>query len=122
MYRYGGVDMKFDKGLIGGSTNLLLLSLLQEKDMYGYEIIRELELRSDNSFQLKEGTLYPVLHKLENMGYVESYRAKGDAGRDRKYYQLTKKGNKQLVEEKQQWKVFTQSVEKVVYGDEYEFA
>ncbi|MDR7870789.1 MAG: helix-turn-helix transcriptional regulator [Tissierellaceae bacterium] len=114
--------MKFDKGLIGGSTNLLLLSLLQEKDMYGYEIIRELELRSDNSFQLKEGTLYPVLHKLENMGYVESYRAKGDAGRDRKYYQLTKKGNKQLVEEKQQWKVFTQSVEKVVYGDEYEFA
>lgn len=114
--------MKLEKGLIGGSTNLLLLSLIQEKDRYGYEIIRELELRSDNTFQFKEGTLYPVLHKLENMGYVQSYLSKGDAGRDRKYYKITKKGEKQFVEEKQQWKIFTKSVEKVVYGDDYEFA
>ena len=113
--------MKFNKGLIGGSMNLLLLSLLHEKDMYGYEIIRELELRSDKTFEFKEGTLYPVLHKLENMGYINSYLSKGDTGRDRKYYQITKKGKKQLVEEKQQWEVFSQSVGKVVYGDDYDF-
>lgn len=113
--------MKLDKGLIGGSTNLLLLSLIQEKDRYGYEMIRELELRSEDTFQFKEGTLYPVLHKLENKGYVKSYLAKGDTGRERKYYKITKKGRKQLIEEKGQWQVFTQSVEKVIYGDEYEF-
>jgi DNA-binding PadR family transcriptional regulator len=67
--------MKIDKGLIGGSTILLLLSLLEESDRYGYEIIKELEMRSDKAFQFKEGTLYPVLHKLENSGYVKSYLA-----------------------------------------------
>jgi DNA-binding PadR family transcriptional regulator len=122
MYKCGGVVVKIDKGLVGGSTILLLLSLLQEKDRYGYEIIRELEIRSDNTFQFKEGTLYPVLHKLENMGYVESYLSKGDAGRERKYYQITKRGRKQFVEEKQQWDIFSKSVEKVIYGDDHEFA
>ena len=57
--------MKIDKGLIGGSTILLILSLLAEKDFYGYEIIKTLEDRSDHTFQFKEGSLYPVLHKLE---------------------------------------------------------
>ena len=122
MYKCGCVVVKIDKGLVGGSTILLLLSLLQEKDRYGYEIIRELEIRSDNTFQFKEGTLYPVLHKLENMGYVESYLSKGDAGRERKYYQITKRGRKQFVEEKQQWDIFSKSVEKVIYGDDHEFA
>lgn len=122
MYIYGGVVVKIDKGLMGGSTTLLLLSLLEKKDLYGYEIIRELEILSDNTFQFKEGTLYPVLHKLENLGYLESYLSKGDAGRERKYYQITKRGKKQLVEEKQQWDVFSKSVEKVIYGDDHEFA
>jgi DNA-binding PadR family transcriptional regulator len=122
MYKYGGVIVKIDKGLMGGSTILLLLSLLKEKDRYGYEIIRELEIRSDNTFQFKEGTLYPVLHKLENLGYVESYLSKGDAGRERRYYQITKRGKKQLIEEQQQWEVFSKSVEKVIYGGDHEFA
>ncbi len=114
--------LKIDKGLMGGSTILLLLSLLQGKDMYGYEIIKELETRSDNTFQFKEGTLYPVLHKLENMGFVESYLSKGDAGRERKYYQITKRGKKQLIEEQKQWEVFSKSVEKVILGDKHEYA
>ena len=114
--------MKIDKGLMGGSTTLLLLSLLEKKDLYGYEIIRELQILSDDTFQFKEGTLYPVLHKLENLGYLESYLSKGDAGRERKYYQITRRGKKQLVEEKQQWDVFSKSVEKVIYGDDHEFA
>ncbi len=59
--------MQIDKGLIGGSTTLLLLSLLNESDKYGYEIIKELEHRSDETFQFKEGTLYPVLHNLKKM-------------------------------------------------------
>lgn len=108
--------MKIDKGLIGGSTILLVLSLIKEKDRYGYEIIRELELRSDKTFQFKEGTLYPVLHKLENDGYVKSYTAKGDNGKDRKYYQITGRGKKQLSEEKNKWNIFSVSVNKIIGG------
>ena len=114
--------MKIDKGLIGGSTILLLLSLLEEADRYGYEIIRELEIRSDKTFQFKEGSLYPVLHKLENSGYVKSYMAKGDTGKERRYYQITKEGKKQLVEEKKKWEVFSMSVNKVIGGESNAFA
>ena len=52
-----------DKNLLGGSTVLMLLSLLSEGDRYGYDIIRELAARSENVFQMREGSLYPVLHR-----------------------------------------------------------
>lgn len=113
--------MNIDKGFIGGGTDLLLLTLIDEKDMYGYEIIKELEIRSDNVFKFKEGTLYPILHKLENRGYLKSYKAKGDTGRQRKYYKITTRGKRQLVEENRQWEVFSQSMNKIVVGDKYEF-
>lgn len=114
--------MEFDKGLVGGSTVLLILSLLDETDRYGYEIIKELDLRSDKAFQFKEGSLYPVLHKLENGGLVKSYIAKGDTGRERRYYRITKKGKRQLVEEKEKWQVFSMSVNKVIGGELNAFA
>lgn len=114
--------MGIDKGLIGGSTILLLLSLLEETDMYGYEIIKKLEEKSDNTFQFKEGTLYPVLHKLENKGYVKSYKSESTAGKERKYYQITNNGRKQLVEEKQNWERFSLSVNKVIGGGIHAFA
>lgn len=114
--------MNIDKGLVGGSTVLLLLSLLEQGDRYGYEIIRELDERSDNVFRFKEGTLYPVLHKLENNGYVKSYMAKGDTGKERKYYRLTPKGVKQLDEEKKKWKVFIGAVNKVTGGEVHAYA
>ena len=114
--------MKIDKGFIGGSSNLLVLSLLKERDMYGYEIIKDLELRSDNTFKFKEGTLYPVLHKLESDGLVKSYRKKGDTGRERKYYQITTRGEKELIEEKRQWQVFSSSLNKVIGVDEHGFS
>jgi len=114
--------MKIDKGLLGGSTILLLLSLLDEADRYGYEIIRALELRSDKFFQFKEGTLYPVLHKLESSGYVKSYLSKGDTGKERRYYQITTKGKKQLIEEKKQWEVFTMSVNHIIGGGIHAFS
>lgn len=113
--------MKIDKGFIGGSTNLLVLSLLKEKDMYGYEIIKDLEIRSDNTFKFKEGTLYPLLHKLENEEYIKSYKKKSKTGRERKYYEITDKGEKQLIEEKKQWHVFSTTINKVLGGDEHAF-
>lgn len=109
--------MKLDKGLVGGSTMLLVLTLLTEKDFYGYEIIKELEERSDKTFEFKEGTLYPVLHKMENNGFVRSYLEKTEAGKERKYYRITRKGLGQLAAEKEQWAAFSTSVNKVVYGE-----
>ncbi len=108
--------MNFDKGLIGGSSALLVLSLLAEKDYYGYEIIRTLEERSDETFQYNEGTLYPILHKMESKGLVVSYKEKMENGRERKYYQITKAGLGQLEAEVQQWEVFSTSVNKVILG------
>ena len=70
----------FDRELVKGSTSLLLLQLLGERDMYGYELVKELEKRSGNEFSIKEGTLYPALHKLEKQEYVEYYWQEQEEG------------------------------------------
>lgn len=114
--------MDIDKGLIGGSTMLMLLSLLKERDYYGYEIIKEIEKRSDSTFQFKEGTLYPVLHKMENQSLIKSYRKTAETGKERKYYKITTQGIKQLEAEEQRWSQFTNTVNKVIGGECYGFA
>ncbi len=84
--------MLIDKSLITGSTTTLILKLLEERDMYGYEMIETLSRKSDKTFDLKAGTLYPLLHNLEKKELVVSYEKKADNERVRKYYKLTKKG------------------------------
>jgi len=108
-----------DKNFMSSSSNLLILSLVSRKDMYGYEIIKELEILSDKSFQLKEGTLYPILHKLENMKWVKSYLSQSETGSKRKYYQITNLGIKQLAKEKANWEEYMSSVLKIVNGQKY---
>ena len=80
-------------------TQLLVLSLLSGEDMYGYQMIVELARRSDHTFEMKEGTLYPVLHGLEKNGYVEAYQQEAPTGRMRKYCHLTRKGGAMLKTE-----------------------
>ena len=94
--------MKADKNLLSGSTTLLVLSLLSTGDKYGYEMIAELDARSDHTFTLKEGTLYPILHGLEKEGAVKSYTKEADTGRTRKHYRITRKGLKALEEQKKE--------------------
>lgn len=65
--------MKISKELSTGTLPMLVLSVLGSEDLYGYRIIKILEARSDNAFSLKEGTLYPILHALEQEGCLESY-------------------------------------------------
>lgn len=105
--------MKISKELIKGSTSILVMSVLKKNDLYGYKIIKEIELRSESVFELKEGTLYPILHALEKEGFLESYWDDTE-GRKRKYYHLTRKGHKQLEEKQSEWKVFSTSVDKVL--------
>lgn len=107
--------MELDKNLIGGSTRLLLLSLLSESDRYGYDIIRTLAERSQNVFAFKEGTLYPVLHKLEAEGCIRAYEKVVD-GRRRRYYSITRKGKEQLARERTQWETFSAAVTQILGG------
>ena len=106
--------MNLKKELTKGSSALLVLSVLQKKDMYGYQIIKEIELRSENVFSFKEGTLYPILHSFEQNGLVKSYWEESDQGRKRKYYHITKKGLKELGDTKEEWEVYSAAVGKVL--------
>ena len=84
--------------------------------MYGYQMIVELARRSNHTFDMKEGTLYPVLHGLEQEGFVEAYRKQAPTGRERKYYHLTRKGQGALREEEAAWKRYSGAVNDVLRG------
>ncbi|RXZ76975.1 PadR family transcriptional regulator [Paenibacillaceae bacterium] len=109
--------MKVSKELMKGSTVVLILSLLQEKEMYGYELSKEMEKRSEGVFALKEGTLYPILHALESEEWVEARWSEHD-GRRRKYYKITADGIKQLANKRKEWAVYRGAVERVL-GEGY---
>lgn len=107
--------MNIKKELTKGSSSLLVLSVLENEDLYGYRIIKEIEERSENLFSFKEGTLYPILHTFEKDGFVESYWTQ-EGGRKRKYYHITKKGKKLLKDSKEEWNAYSDAVSKVIHG------
>lgn len=108
--------MKLDKGLMAGSSTLLVLTLLESGDMYGYQMIEELARRSNDVFQMQEGTLYPILHALEKGKYLTSYQQEAPSGRMRKYYRLTRRGRELLADKKAEWDRFRQGVGDVLSG------
>ena len=105
--------MAIDKSLISGSTSMLILRLLEDKDMYGYEMIETLEKKSNNVFTLKAGTLYPLLHSLEEKDYLTAYETEA-IGKVRKYYSITKSGRKYLRSKKEEWNEYQTAVVKVL--------
>ena len=102
-----------DKTLLSGSMGTMLLKLLSEKDMYGYEMIEKLSERSQNVFELKVGTLYPLLHSLESKKYLVSYE-KASYGKVRKYYSITGEGKKYLKSKLEEWDTYTAAVANVL--------
>lgn len=108
--------MKIDKSLLSGSTPMLILSLLKDGDKYGYEMIAELDSRSDHTFSLKEGTLYPLLHTMEKSGWIRAYIKDSPSGRERKYYHLTPNGREQLEYKEKEWQLFSQKVNAVLHN------
>lgn len=104
----------FNRELVKGSTALILLQLLAEKDMYGYELVKEMESRSEYALQVKEGTLYPALHKLEKQKYIEAYWKEPDKGPARKYYRMTEQGKEILEEKTKEWNSFVRVIDKVM--------
>lgn len=113
--RKGMYKMAVDKSLVSGSTMMLILKLLEEKDMYGYEMIETLREKSENVFELKAGTLYPLLHGLEEKEFVKSYEQEA-GGKTRKYYSITREGKKQLRVKEKEWKEYAGAVRNVLGG------
>jgi PadR family transcriptional regulator PadR len=106
--------MKVDKSLISGSTKMLVLSMIEAGDKYGYEIIRELDSKSYGTFVLKDGTLYPILHSLEKEECIKSYSHKMETGRIRKYYKITKCGRAYLFTKKKEWREFSTKINLII--------
>lgn len=95
--------MDYDREFLTGTVGVLILSLLTERPMYGYEMLQEAERRSARAFQLKEGTVYPALHQMERDGLLKAAWRESPSGRSRKYYSLTAKGRRQAQSKRRQW-------------------
>ena len=107
--------MAIDRSLVSGSTSMLILKLLEEKDMYGYEMIEELEKRSEYVFSLKAGTMYPLLHAMESKKHLVSYEKEAQG----RYYTITKQGRAELLKKKEAWETYSKAVGQVIGGALY---
>jgi len=102
--------------ILKGNTLTLILALLEEQPMYGFQIAREIERRSEGTLQFREGLLYPALHQLEKEELVESEWRSSNRGPRRKYYRLTSKGKRQADQRRARWSVFSRAVNQVLGG------
>lgn len=97
--------MNIGKDLVAASATPIVLSILSEGESYGYAIIKRVDELSGGELRWTDGMLYPVLHRLERNGYVESSWGKSETGRRRKYYRLTDRGSEELASQRRQWHV-----------------
>lgn len=97
--------MNIGKDLVAASATPLVLSILSEGESYGYAIIKRVDELSGGELQWTDGMLYPVLHRLERNGFVESAWGRSETGRRRKYYRLTARGSEELASQRRQWQV-----------------
>jgi PadR family transcriptional regulator, regulatory protein PadR len=97
--------MHITKDLVAASTTPLVLGILTEGESYGYAIIKQVGELSGGRLEWTDGLLYPLLHRLERLGHVESVWRQADGGRRRKYYRITEQGRSELAEQRRQWDV-----------------
>jgi len=102
--------------ILKGNTLTLILSLLEEEPMYGFQISREIERRSQGALRFREGLLYPALHQLEKEGLVEAEWRSSNQGPRRKYYELTSKGRREAEKLRGRWMAFAGAVNQVLGG------
>lgn len=106
--------MGFNSDLMRGTVETILLQLLSERRMYGYEMIKVVNERTRGAFAWKEGTLYPCLHRLEGDGLIASEWVEGEHGKHRKYYRLTRQGEALCREKLEEWTAFSQAMQMVL--------
>lgn len=108
------VEMAQRFELMKGSSESLLLCLISQQPMYGYQIIKELERKSQGYFKFKEGTLYPALHRLEKAGLIAGKWQTLPSGRQRRYYYITDKGYRLLALKRSQWLDFLTAMNLII--------
>ncbi|MBR3768741.1 MAG: PadR family transcriptional regulator [Clostridia bacterium] len=108
--------MSLKKDISRNNMSLMVLSVLEKEDLYGYQMIYYLESLSSGVFKFNEGTLYPILHALEKDGCVTSYWNVIEDSRPRKYYHITDTGIKLLKESKKEWEEYVGAVNAVLCG------
>jgi PadR family transcriptional regulator PadR len=99
-----------------GHTRTIVLSLLAEQPMYGFQIAREVQRRSHGALDFKEGLLYPILRQLEKDGLAETEWRPAERGTERRYYFLTPKGKREARRRRRQWATFAEAVNQVIEG------
>src|SRR5579884_3447546 len=103
----------YSRELLKGAADTLVLSTFAEGEKYGYQVVKELERRSEGFFQLKEGTLYPILHRLEKQGLLSARWQTMPNGSERRYYALTRAGRRALSDKLSEWQTFSSAVARV---------
>jgi PadR family transcriptional regulator, regulatory protein PadR len=116
MTRAAGEDMEINKDLIAASSTPIVLAILAEADSYGYAILQRVRELSGGRMEWTDGMLYPVLHRLERLGYVEARWVVAETGRRRKYYRITAEGRAQLAEERRQWQAVDATLQGIWRG------
>ena len=102
--------------MLKGHLDMIVLAALATGPAHGYAVIEEIRRRSDQAFVLPEGTVYPVLHRLENSGLLSSRWVTAESGRQRRVYALTKRGTKELTEQRATWKAFSDAIAGLLGG------
>ncbi|MGW6129229.1 PadR family transcriptional regulator [Cellulomonas sp. NPDC055163] len=105
--------MRIDKDLVAASATPLVLGILSDGEQYGYAILKRVGELSGGRMQWTDGMLYPLLHRLERVGYVSSSWSTSEAGRRRKHYALTEAGRAALAERQEQWTVVADALRQV---------
>ena len=106
--------MNYGRELLKGNTDSLLLYLISCQPTYGYQIIKELEKRSNGYFQFKEGTLYPALHRLEKDKLIKGKWQMLPNGQQRRYYYITKRGQQVLAKRLATWQDFSTAIKAII--------
>lgn len=100
-----GKDPRIGKDLVAASAMPLVLAILNEGESYGYAILKRIDELSGGEMEWTDGMLYPLLHRLDRLGYVEASWDAPPGGRRRRYYRITPAGRKALSEQRRQWEV-----------------
>jgi PadR family transcriptional regulator PadR len=103
-----------ERELKRGTLEMVLLRLLGDREMYGYELVTAFEERGNGNFEVKDGTLYPVLYRLEKAGYVEPHWVTQERGVPRKYYRITAAGRQQVDTLVTEWRTFVDAVDSLL--------
>ena len=102
--------MEINKDLTAASSTPIVLAILAEEDSYGYAILQRVRELSGGQMEWTDGMLYPVLHRLERLGFIEARWEVAENGRRRKYYAITTQGRAQLAEERRQWQAVDETL------------